>query len=117
MTAAVFVECPPEVAARVAADDERHRRLAGEAGAVGGVPAVDFYRGLTIPQLEKVTWDLSPSDDDEAIADGEPRTARRLRLWHAAWVALEGKYARRDRRRAAREARTMPAPAAVGVAQ
>ena len=99
---------------RIAGDEARHQRLAAEAGTLGGIPAVAFYRTLTIRQLEKVTWDLIPEHDDEAIAARDPHALRRLQLWHAAWVALEEKERRRDQRRHAREARTPGGATAIG---
>lgn len=104
----------PALRDHLAAEEARHRRLAAAAPPVGGVPAVDFYRTLTIRRLEGVTWDLTPDDDDEAIVERDPLALRRLRLWHAAWVALEEKERRRDRRRGAREARTLAPLATIG---
>lgn len=79
-------------------EEAEHRRFAAEAPRLDGLPATAFYYRLSIAELQRLTGQLNPGEiaDEAALT---PRERRRLRLWHAAWVALEAKEAERDERR------------------
>ena len=116
------VASPPDA---LADEEARHRRLAAEATPINNLPAVAYFFTLSIRELETTVWDLSPAIDDEAASASDPQALRRLRRWHAAWVALEQKEREREEHRRRREdaqrrrglafaASVAPSPAEIG---
>lgn len=82
-------------------EDQCHRQLAAEAGAIDGMPRVAYFLTCSIADLYRVIDRSTPDPDDDPCGSDDltPDGWRRLRVWHAAWLALETKERERENRR------------------